>query len=159
MLPKCVWLALVQERKKESSLKQYDLHFVWCRANPAFSRGMSMGYFIKALILSHSITPLQRKWLASTRVCSQECNSQAVGWNTGLLSLIVAGGLNCRHMKTKALNALSIGYFLLVAMLFLPQQVSTHKEHRVICRHRIFWRRGTRTEFSTEPHSICSDIF
>lgn len=52
---------------------------------------------------------------------------------TQVSSLIVAGGLNCRHLKTKALNALSTGYFLLVVMLFLPQQVSAHNEHRVIC--------------------------
>lgn len=96
--------------------------------------------------------------LPSTPTCTEERNSQDAGWNTGLLCLIVAGGLYCRHVKTKALNALSVK----LGILFQLRRCSfpnTRKEHRAIRRHQVFWRRGTRAVFSTKPHSIFSDIF
>lgn len=67
MMPKWFWLALVQEKKFPKQYYPHFAAFVGCRANPAFSRGMSMEYFIKALFVSNSIIPFQRKCFAIYR--------------------------------------------------------------------------------------------
>lgn len=38
-------------------------------------------------------------------------------------------------------------------------QTLPYLKNTVVCLHQVFWRRGTRTEFSTKPHSIFSVIF
>lgn len=67
MMLKWFWLALVQEKNFPKQYYPHFAAFVGCRANPAFSRGMSMEYFIKALFVSNSINPFQRKCFAIYR--------------------------------------------------------------------------------------------